>query len=60
MRYAGTIPWEIGRMTSLSYIDISGNYISGTIPALNTLKNLRVVQLDDMRLVRPGLKNLHF
>ena len=47
----GTIPDELGTLTSLTQLNLGGNKLSGTIPSsLNTLTNLKYVQLNDNML----------
>ena len=47
----GTIPDELGKLTSLTKLNLGENKLSGTIPSsLNTLTNLTYVQLNDNML----------
>jgi Leucine-rich repeat (LRR) protein len=48
---AGTIPTELGSLTSLSWLDLAGNQLSGTIPTeLGSLTNLAVLNLSSNQL----------
>jgi len=42
-RFSGPIPSELGLLTALQVLDVSGNLLSGTVPA--SLSNLKAVQL---------------
>ena len=50
-RLTGTIPTELGRLTSMQGLHIDNNQLTGTIPAeLGRLSNLRWLTLHDNRL----------
>lgn len=48
---SGTIPADLGGLTSLFFLDLGGNQLTGTIPAeLGNLANLNVLTLSDNQL----------
>lgn len=52
--YAGGIPWELGNMTQLQYLDIAGANLSGPIPtSLSNLTNLQSLFLFRNHLTGP-------
>ncbi len=58
----GSLPAEIGDLTSMGYMDVGGNLLSGSIPAeIGALTNLQILYLNDNQLtgsIPPELENL--
>ncbi|GAB2271128.1 hypothetical protein Dimus_005975 [Dionaea muscipula] len=50
-RFAGTIPSSIGKLTSLSQLELGGNSLSGRVPdSIRSLKSLSVLTLEENQL----------
>eukprot|EP00300_Choanocystis_sp_HF-7_P013121 c18164_g1_i1.p1 GENE.c18164_g1_i1~~c18164_g1_i1.p1 ORF type:complete len:1118 (-),score=246.16 c18164_g1_i1:82-3255(-) len=59
-RVTGSIPPDVNSLTGLEVLDLTNNALSGDVPNLNTLGNLRILKVGNNQLTAlPSLLSLH-
>ncbi|KAL1542370.1 receptor-like protein 20 [Salvia divinorum] len=57
--FVGPIPSTMANLTELVELQLSGNFLTGSIPSFHTCKNLKSIDLADNNLIG-SLSHLHF